>query len=302
MLEGRVVDRWEEGFDTWTPPRSAPSDDTGVDLDRESLLRLARELADKRHAEHDQSRAELEELKRTLRDRAAAVAVRERELERLERKGGIRRKEPKPARDDEALVARERAALERSQAVEARERELQARQAELEARAAEVAAREEALRRELDLATNERTQSESERQLAAAERERLDEREQAARRIEKELAQSRIELEQERERLEARAREVDARTRAVEGDEQAADPYAEREEELRALEARLEERDRELALVRQGLDAERNALLERERMLRRREVAEVRQSAGTPFAPPRFSDGLAAFARMRSRR
>jgi len=302
VLEGRLVDRWEEGFDTWTPPRSsAASDDTGVDLDRESLLRLARELADKRHAEHDQSRAELEELKRTLRDRAAAVAVRERELERLERKGGILRKEPKPARDDDALVARERAALERSQALESRERELQGRQAELETQAAEIAAREEALRRELDAAKSERTQSESERQLAAAERDRLDEREQEARRIEKELAQARIELEEERERLEARAREVEARAHAA-GEDESGDPYAERENELRALEAKLEQRDRELALVRQGLDAERNSLLERERMLRRREVAEVRQPFGAPFAPPSFSDGLAAFARSRSPR
>ena len=79
------------------------------------------------------------------------------------------------------------------------------------------------------------------------------------------------------------------------------DPYAERERELQALEAKLETRERELALVRQGLDAERNALLDRERALRRREVADVRQSFDAPFMPPSFSEGLAAFTRGRSR-
>ena len=53
--------------------------------------------------------------------------------------------------------------------------------------------------------------------------------------------------------------------------------------------------------MRQSLDAERNALRDRERGLRRREVAEVRQSFDAPLAPPSFSDGLAAFARERSR-
>jgi hypothetical protein len=80
------------------------------------------------------------------------------------------------------------------------------------------------------------------------------------------------------------------------------DPYAEREADLRRLELKLAERDRDLALVRQGLDAERNTLLDRERALRRREVADVRQSFDAPFAPPSFSEGLAAFARNRARR
>jgi hypothetical protein len=74
-----------------------------------------------------------------------------------------------------------------------------------------------------------------------------------------------------------------------------------RKEELRRVEARLETRERELALMRQSVDAERNALLERERALRRREVADVRQTFDAPFAPPSFSEGLAALARSRSR-
>ena len=78
-------------------------------------------------------------------------------------------------------------------------------------------------------------------------------------------------------------------------------PAGEGERELRRLEARLESRERELALMRQGLDAERNALLDRERALRRREIAEVRQSFEPPLAPPSFSEGLASFVRERSR-
>jgi hypothetical protein len=53
--------------------------------------------------------------------------------------------------------------------------------------------------------------------------------------------------------------------------------------------------------MRQGLDAERNTLRDRERALRRREVAEARQSFETPLAPPSFSEGLAAFVRERER-
>ncbi len=35
-----MTDSWEDGFDSWTPRRQEGSpDDTGVDLDREALLR-----------------------------------------------------------------------------------------------------------------------------------------------------------------------------------------------------------------------------------------------------------------------
>jgi chromosome segregation ATPase len=309
LAEGAVVDRWEDGFDSWKPPRAGGGtpEETGVDLEKESLLRLARELADQRNSEIAHARAELEELKQALRDRAAAVAARERELEELQRRldGGKRQKPAKEPKADpasvEALAARERAALERLQSVEARERELAARHEELEAHANEIAEREQALAAEIDAALREKSQSASERQLAEAERERLEEREQAARRIEKELATARIDLDRERERLEARAREIEARTRELAGGE-GVDPYAEREAELRRLELRLAERERDLALMRQGLDSDRNALLERDRALRRREVADARHDFGAPLAPPSFSEGLAAFARGRTRR
>jgi hypothetical protein len=51
--------------------------------------------------------------------------------------------------------------------------------------------------------------------------------------------------------------------------------------------------------MRQSVDAERNALLERERALRRREAADMRQSFDAPFAAPSFSEGLAAFVSSR---
>jgi len=299
MADGAGIDRWEEGFDSWTPRRGgAPSDETGVDLDRQALLRLARELAEKRQALGHDAGAELEQLKHSLRERAEAIAARERELAQLQKRlaDGKPRKQSKPEQaDTEALVARERAALERAQLLEARERELHERAARIEAESDRVAARERELAAELARAQSQLDESLSERELAHAERAQLEERAEEARRVEKELAARRIELELERDRLEARARAVESR-----GGRQS-EPADPRESELRKLEERLDTRERELALLRQGLDAERNALLERERALRRREIAEVRQSFEEPFAAPSFSEGLAAFVNSRSR-
>jgi hypothetical protein len=71
---------------------------------------------------------------------------------------------------------------------------------------------------------------------------------------------------------------------------------------LRRLEARLEARERELALLRQGLDAQRIELRDRERTLRRREAADVRQTFEPPLTPPSFAEGLASFVSSRGRR
>ena len=300
MGDGADIDRWEEAFDSWTPRRSgASSDDTGVDLDREALLRLARELAAKRQALDQDAGAELEQLEHSLRERAEAIAARERELEKLQKRlaqGKPPKQEQRQPPDTEALVARERAALERAHLLEARERELVERAAQLEAESDRVASRERELAAELARAQSQLNDSLSERELANAERAHLEERAEEARRVEKELAARRIELEAERDRLEARARGVESHGLERE-------PGDPRESELRRLEERLDARERELALVRQGLDAERNTLLERERALRRREVADVRQSFDEPFAAPSFSEGLAAFvnSRLRSR-
>src|SRR3954470_5679684 len=112
MGEGAGIDRWEEAFDSWTPRRSAaPSDDTGVDLDRAALLRLARELAEKRRGLDRQADTELEQLKQSLRERAEAIAARERELADLQKRlaGGKPRKQaqPEPA-DTQGLAGRGR--------------------------------------------------------------------------------------------------------------------------------------------------------------------------------------------------
>jgi hypothetical protein len=289
-----VTERWEDSFDTWTPRAEAP-DDTGTDVDREELLRLARELATQRNAEQELARRELEQLKESLRERAEAVAERERELlalqKRLEKgKAPKAKAKAKPEGPDvETLAARERAAFERLHEVEAREAALRSQSAELAAKAESLAAREAEL-----------LESQSDRDLAAAERERLEERVEDARRAEKELATIRVELERQRESVEARERR--ARAIAAGSGEPGPDPYEEREQELRRLEARLEVRERELALLRQGLDAQRIELRERERTMRRREVADVRQTFEPPLAPPSFAEGLAAFVRTRGRR
>jgi DNA repair exonuclease SbcCD ATPase subunit len=308
--KGAGIDRWEEGFDSWTPRRGAGTpDDTGVDLDRDALLRLARELAEKRRSEQEHAGAELERLKQSLRERAEAIAARERELAELQKRLGggkpSRRNQPDTATTAEAIVARERAALQRAQALKAREREFQERAAGLERQAARIEQRERKLATELEQVQSHLDDSLSERELASAERAKLEERAEEARRVEKELAARRIELERERERLEARAREVEARTQGLgaipaDPDEPSTDPYERRESELRRLETTLEARERELALVRQSLDSERNELLERERALRRREAADVRQSFDEPLIAPSFSEGLAAFVSWRS--
>ena len=80
--------------------------------DREEVLRLARQLADQRARQRAEDLAELEELKRALRERAAEVAAREAEVTRMQavlaaRDEELRRREREVA-DAERL--RERAA------------------------------------------------------------------------------------------------------------------------------------------------------------------------------------------------
>jgi DNA repair protein SbcC/Rad50 len=287
-----MSERWEEAFDTWKP-RADAADDTGTDVEREELLRLARELATQRNAEHEQARRELEQLKESLRERAEAVAEREREVLALQKrleKGKTPKTKAKPELPDpETLAARERAAYERLHDVEAREARLRSQSAQLEAEAAKLAALQAELR-----------ESQGDLELAAAERERLEERLEQTRRTEKELASIRVELERQRQSVEARERRVRA-IAAGDADPGGPDPYDEREEELRRLESRLEVRERELALLRQGLDAQRIELRERERTLRRHEVADVRQTFEPPLMPPSFAEGLAAFVRSRKR-
>jgi peptidoglycan hydrolase CwlO-like protein len=112
---------------------------------------------------YEQALAEVEEMKRALREHAQNVAAREKELEalRLEvagRQGRRRAVAPAPDRSDEVARA----------VAEAEKREREALQ---------------------ELA------------LAKAERERLDEREETIRKVERELAGLRVQLEKDRARL-----------------------------------------------------------------------------------------------------
>jgi len=115
---------------------------------------------------YEEALAEVEEMKRALREHAQNVAAREKELEelRLEVAGrqGRRRATTAPAADP-------------------------ARKDELAKKLAEVEKREREAVQELAL--------------AKAERERLDEREDAIRKVERELAGLRVQLEEERSQL-----------------------------------------------------------------------------------------------------
>jgi hypothetical protein len=318
------MDRWEEGFDNWTPraPKQAESaDDTGTDLDRAELLRLARELAEQRQVPTVAGDPEIERLKQSLRERAEAVAARERELNELQRKlerPGIRgRIELRPKRGDavdtEVVAARERATVDRSQALDERERAVAAEAAELEAEAERLAARERELAEELQTVQSTLAATEAERELAAAERQKLEERDRAIHEREKTLAAARLEVVAERQKLEARAREVERQASALSTHDSrpAADVAAreqaalaaveERERALADRESRLEDSERELGLRRREVEAERNALLERERRRRRLDVADGDDPVARPFAPPSFSEGLASLARSRTR-
>jgi F0F1-type ATP synthase membrane subunit b/b' len=116
---------------------------------------------------YEHALAEVEEMKRRLREHARNVAAREKELEKLRLEVAGRQ-------------GRRRAAAPTTPAGPDRSDEL--------ARAiAEAEKREREAKQELAL--------------AKAERERLDEREQAIRKVERELAGLRIQLQQERERL-----------------------------------------------------------------------------------------------------
>jgi chromosome segregation ATPase len=112
--------------------------------------------------------AEVEEMKRTLREHAQRVAARERELEqlRLEVAGRQGRRRPSGGPTPAPDPARQDELAKKIAAAESRERE-----------------------------------AVQELALAKAERERLDEREQAIRKVERELAGLRLHLQEERKQL-----------------------------------------------------------------------------------------------------
>jgi chromosome segregation ATPase len=147
----------------------------GLRLDLDELRRLAGDLASRRESAYDEMRGEVEMLKAQLRERAAAVAERERELLALEQRlneHGVAAELAEAKRlaaeaEAERLLAHaERERLEEREqqihAVEkelaalridleqepqaARRKELDAREAALDAREAEIEEREAALR------------------------------------------------------------------------------------------------------------------------------------------------------------
>jgi len=123
---------------------------------------------------YEQALAEVEEMKRTLREHARHVAAREKELEdqRLELAGrqSRRRASPSPSAPPSSSIVDEAE-----------------KRTELDRLLAEAKKREQHATQELAL--------------AKAERERLDEREETIRKVERELAGLRDQLQQERERL-----------------------------------------------------------------------------------------------------
>ena len=116
---------------------------------------------------YEHALAEVEEMKRTLREHAQRVAAREKELEQLRlevagRQGRRRAPAAAPAPDP---------------------------------------AREDELGRKIAAAEKREKEAVQELALAKAERERLDEREQSIRKVERELAGLRMQLQEERTRL-----------------------------------------------------------------------------------------------------
>src|SRR5205807_294720 len=141
--KGADIDRWEEGFDSWTPRRGTEAtDDTGADLDREVLLRLARELAQKRHAELEAHVERIEQRELELATELAQAqaqlhdSLSERELASAERAKLEERAEEARRVEKELAARRIELELERER-LEARAREVEARTRALETIAAE---------------------------------------------------------------------------------------------------------------------------------------------------------------------
>jgi chromosome segregation ATPase len=122
---------------------------------------------------YEQALAQVEEMKRTLREHAQRVAARERELEQLRLEVAGRQ-------------GRRRSSTQAVQSTPA---------------AAPGPDRTDELAKKIAEAEKRERQAVQELALAKAERERLDEREQSIRKVERELAQLRMHLQEERARL-----------------------------------------------------------------------------------------------------
>ena len=246
-----MTESWED--DAWEA-------DDGPD--RDDVLRLARQLAEQRARQRVHDLAELDELKRTLRERAAEVASREAEVERAWAEIHEREGDPENARRRILRLRRERPTDEDVQGVAAEA--LATREAALEQRAAGLAARERELANERERIATERRDLERLHADASRTSDEL-----AARASEAETADQ--ELAGERERLAALQVDLQERERAVaqveenskaqrEGDNEARDSEPiQRETGLGALAARLAAREEKLRLRERQLDDARLA-------------------------------------------
>ena len=312
-----MTDSWED--DAWEA-------DDGPD--RDDVLRLARQLAEQRARQRVHDLAELDELKRTLRERAAEVASREAEVERAWAEIHEREGDPENARRRILRLRRERPTDADVQGVATEA--LATREAALEQRAAGVAARERELANERERIATERGDLERLHADASRTSDEL-----AARASEAVTADQ--ELAGERERLAALQADLQERERAVaqveensktqrEGDNQARDsePFqretepralaarlaareaaaplkrnaelAQRETELRTLETRLAEREAGVLRMQTALAAREEELRRRERELDDAQRLSER-AAAIPLEPYlSFSEGLESLA------
>ncbi|HEY2072768.1 MAG TPA: hypothetical protein VGG88_04260 [Gaiellaceae bacterium] len=113
-------------------------------MDIEEVRRLARDLASRRDSVYAEVQAEVESMKATLRERAEAIAARERRLAELEQRvaaNGVvdeieaARRAQEQAEAERRLAAAERERLdEREQRIRSVEKELAAQRIELEQR------------------------------------------------------------------------------------------------------------------------------------------------------------------------
>src|SRR5205085_3656489 len=312
-----MTDSWED--DAWEA-------DDGPD--RDDVLRLARQLAEQRARQRVHDLAELDELKRTLRERAAEVASREAEVERAWAEIHEREGDPENARRRILRLRRERPTDEDVQGAAAEA--LATREAALEQRAAGLAARERELANKRERIATERGDLERLHADASRTSDEL-----AARASEAVTADQ--ELAGERERLAALQADLQERERAVaqveensktqrEGDNQARDsePFqretepralaarlaareaaaplkrnaelAQRETELRTLETRLAEREADVLRMQTALAAREEELRRRERELDDAQRLSER-AAAIPLEPYlSFSEGLESLA------
>ncbi|HEX5246416.1 MAG TPA: hypothetical protein VFW41_04730 [Gaiellaceae bacterium] len=148
-------------------------------LDLEEVRRLARELAARRDSAYAEIQGEVELMKATLRERAAAIAQRERRLAELEHQVGANglaeelaaaRRAVAEAEGERRLAAAERERLEeREQRIRAVEKELAAMRIELEQQRTSPARRAAASARQKELDAREAALHEREALLEARE-------------------------------------------------------------------------------------------------------------------------------------